>query len=99
MDWTLTTDRTAWELAAAVALLLFCGVRASAFLKTSKNVAILRFCFLFAVNLPYSIVPTILFMLLSESTMMVCVLLGATYYKKMFLNPKISMRFYTIKAA
>lgn len=46
MDWTLTTDRTAWELAAAVAVLLFCGVGASAFLKTSKIVAFLRFCFL-----------------------------------------------------
>lgn len=48
MDWTLTTDRTAWELAAAVAIFLFCGVGASAFLKTSKVVAILRFCFLLA---------------------------------------------------
>ena len=48
MDWTLTTDRTAWEAAAAVAILLFCGVGASVFLKTSKNVAILRFCFLLA---------------------------------------------------
>ena len=46
MDWTLTTERTAWELAAAVAIFLFCGVGASAFLKTSKIVAILRFCFL-----------------------------------------------------
>ncbi len=46
MDWTLTTDRTAWELAAAVAIFLFCGVGASAFLKTSKTVAVLRFCFL-----------------------------------------------------
>ncbi|MBR5242635.1 MAG: hypothetical protein IKW13_00225, partial [Thermoguttaceae bacterium] len=46
MDWTLTTDRTVWELAAAVAVLVFCGVGASAFLKTSKIVAILRFCFL-----------------------------------------------------
>ena len=48
MDWTLTTDRTAWELAAAVAIFLFCGVGAAAFLKTSKVVAILRFCFLLA---------------------------------------------------
>jgi len=46
MDWTLTTERTAWELAAAVAIFLFCGVGASAFLKTSKIVAVLRFCFL-----------------------------------------------------
>ena len=46
MDWTLTTDRTAWELAAAVAVLVGCGVGASAFLKTSKFVAVLRFCFL-----------------------------------------------------
>ena len=46
MDWTLTTERTAWELAAAVAIFLFCGVVASAFLKTSKIVAVLRFCFL-----------------------------------------------------
>ncbi len=46
MDWTLTTDRTAWELAAAVAIFLFCGVGASAFLKTSKMVAFSRFCFL-----------------------------------------------------
>ncbi len=46
MDWTLTTERTAWELAAAVAIFLFCGVGAAAFLKTSKIVAILRFCFL-----------------------------------------------------
>ena len=49
MDWTLTTDRTAWELAAAVALLLFCGVGALAFWKTSKSVAILRFSFLLTV--------------------------------------------------
>lgn len=48
MDWTLTTDRTAWELAAAVAVFVAAGVGASAFLKTSKNVAILRFCFLLA---------------------------------------------------
>lgn len=46
MDWTLTTDRTAWELAAAVAILVGCGVGASAFLKMSKKVAFLRFCFL-----------------------------------------------------
>ncbi|MBQ9128599.1 MAG: hypothetical protein IJY15_12685, partial [Thermoguttaceae bacterium] len=46
MDWTLTTDRTAWELAAAVAIFLFCGVGATAFLKTSKTVAVFRFCFL-----------------------------------------------------
>lgn len=46
MDWTLTTERTAWELAAAVAILVGCGVGASAFLKTSKIVAVLRFCFL-----------------------------------------------------
>ncbi|MBQ8286968.1 MAG: hypothetical protein IJZ10_11815, partial [Thermoguttaceae bacterium] len=46
MDWTLTTERTAWEVAAAVAIFLFCGVGASAFLKTSKIVAVLRFCFL-----------------------------------------------------
>lgn len=46
MDWTLTTERTAWELAAAVAIFLFCGVGASAFLKTLKIVAVLRFCFL-----------------------------------------------------
>ncbi|MBQ2791012.1 MAG: hypothetical protein IJE97_15355, partial [Thermoguttaceae bacterium] len=45
MDWTLTTDRTAWELAAVVAILVGCGVGASAFLKTSKIVAVLRFCF------------------------------------------------------
>lgn len=48
MDWTLTTERTAWELAAAVAILVGCGVGASAFLKTSKTVAMLRFCFLLA---------------------------------------------------
>ncbi len=48
MDWTLTSERTAWELAAGVAILLFCGVGASAFLKTSKKVAILRFSFIFA---------------------------------------------------
>lgn len=46
MDWALTTERTAWELAAAVAVLVGCGVGATAFLKTSKNVAFLRFCFL-----------------------------------------------------
>ncbi len=46
MDWTLTTERTAWELAAAVAIFLFCCVGASVFLKTSKIVAVLRFCFL-----------------------------------------------------
>lgn len=48
MDWTLTTERTAWELAAAVAVLVGCGVGAAAFLKTSKFVAFLRFCFLLA---------------------------------------------------
>ena len=46
MGWALTTDRAAWELAAAVAVLVWCGVGASAFLKTSKIVSILRFCFL-----------------------------------------------------
>ncbi len=46
MDWTLTTDRTAWELVAAVAIFVGCGVGASAFLKKSKKVAFLRFCFL-----------------------------------------------------
>ena len=49
MDWTLTTDRTAWELAAAVAVFLLCGVGAAAFWKTSKSVAILRFSFLLTV--------------------------------------------------
>ena len=48
MDWTLTTDRTACELAAAVAIFVWCGVGASAFLKMSKFVAVLRFCFLLA---------------------------------------------------
>ena len=48
MDWTLTTERTAWELAAAVAILVGCGVGASAFLKTLKIVAVLRFCLLLA---------------------------------------------------
>lgn len=46
MGWTLTTERTVWELAAAVAFLVAAGVGASAFLKTSKIVAVLRFCFL-----------------------------------------------------
>ncbi|MBR4102705.1 MAG: hypothetical protein IKK39_01425 [Thermoguttaceae bacterium] len=48
MDWTLSTERTAWELVAAVAIFLFCGVGASAFLKTTKIIAVLRFCFLLA---------------------------------------------------
>ncbi|MBR4833117.1 MAG: hypothetical protein IKU86_02135 [Thermoguttaceae bacterium] len=43
MDWTLTTERTAWELAAVAATLVVCGVGASAFLKTSKIVAFFRF--------------------------------------------------------
>lgn len=42
MNWTLTTDRTIWELAAVAAGVVLCGVGASAFLKTSKIVAILR---------------------------------------------------------
>ncbi|MBQ1278045.1 MAG: hypothetical protein IIY07_05325, partial [Thermoguttaceae bacterium] len=46
MGWTLTTERTVWELAAAVAFLVAAGVGAAAFLKTSKIVAVLRFCFL-----------------------------------------------------
>ena len=40
MDWTLSTERTAWELVAAVAIFLFCGVGASAFLKTTKIIAV-----------------------------------------------------------
>ncbi len=48
MDWTLTTERTAWELAAAVAILVGCGVGASTFLKTLKIVAVLRFGLLLA---------------------------------------------------
>ncbi len=43
MDWTLTTERAAWELAVVASALVVCGVGAAAFLKTSKIVAILRF--------------------------------------------------------